>query len=91
MIVRYSPRAHSDLARILDYIDKRSPRGARNVKLAIRRAIEMTGENPYTGTKTTQPGVYKLWLAPYPYRAFYRVDGDEVVILHIRHTSRRPV
>ncbi|HEY5827616.1 MAG TPA: type II toxin-antitoxin system RelE/ParE family toxin [Hyphomicrobiaceae bacterium] len=25
----------------------------------------------------------------YPYRIYYTVQGDEVVILHIRHTARR--
>jgi plasmid stabilization system protein ParE len=25
-----------------------------------------------------------------PYRVYYRIDGEEVVIIHIRHTSQRP-
>jgi plasmid stabilization system protein ParE len=35
MIVRYTRRAQNDLANILNYLDKRSPRGALSVKLAI--------------------------------------------------------
>ena len=27
----------------------------------------------------------------YPFRIFYRVRGDVIHIVHIRHTSRRPV
>jgi plasmid stabilization system protein ParE len=26
----------------------------------------------------------------YPYKIFYRLRGDAVEILHIRHTARRP-
>jgi plasmid stabilization system protein ParE len=41
--VRFTRRALSDLSRILDYLDERSPREALNVKLAIRRAVEAIG------------------------------------------------
>ncbi|MGY8632485.1 type II toxin-antitoxin system RelE/ParE family toxin [Bradyrhizobium sp. 14AA] len=27
----------------------------------------------------------------YPFRIFYRVSGDIIHIVHIRHTSRRPL
>jgi plasmid stabilization system protein ParE len=46
VIVRFTRRALSDLSGILDYLDERSPVGALNVKLAIRRAIEAIGQNP---------------------------------------------
>ena len=52
MIVRYTRRAQHDLQNILKYIDERSPRGASNVKLAIKRAIDMIGENPGVGHPT---------------------------------------
>ncbi|HWY80411.1 MAG TPA: hypothetical protein VNY10_00460 [Roseiarcus sp.] len=39
MIVRYTRRAQGDLTKILDYLDERSPRGALNVRLAIKRTI----------------------------------------------------
>jgi plasmid stabilization system protein ParE len=35
MRLRYTPRALSDLTSIFQYIDERSPIGARNVKRAI--------------------------------------------------------
>jgi plasmid stabilization system protein ParE len=37
MRIRYTPRARSDLQSILQYIDERSPLGARNVKRAIQK------------------------------------------------------
>jgi hypothetical protein len=33
-------------------------------------------------------GVRALGLTHFPYRIFYRVRGDAVEILHIRHTAR---
>ena len=39
MRVRYTPRARSDLRSILEYIDDRSPRGARSVKRAIQTTV----------------------------------------------------
>jgi len=37
MKVRYTPRARSDLQSMLQYIDERSPLGARNVKRSIQK------------------------------------------------------
>jgi toxin ParE1/3/4 len=90
MKVRYTDRAFGDREQIFDYIEQRNPQGALNVLRVIRQRINGIGDHPHQGTKTTRPGVYKLWLAPYPYRVHYRIDDNEVVILHIRHTSRRP-
>jgi plasmid stabilization system protein ParE len=41
MRIRYTPRARSDLLLILQYLDERSPPGARNVKRAIQKTIEL--------------------------------------------------
>lgn len=43
MRIRYTPRALNDLGEILKYVDERSPRGARNVKRAIKGTIELIG------------------------------------------------
>ena len=52
MIVRYTRRAQGDLARILNYLDARSPRGALRVRLAIKRTIDAIGDNPNIGHPT---------------------------------------
>ena len=38
-----------------------------------------------------RPSVLVMPLGRYPYLVFYEVVGDEVQILHIRHSARRPV
>ena len=50
----------------------------------IKRRIAELGEEPYKGHRTDRPGIYTLWIAPRRYRFFYRIDHDEVVIIHIR-------
>lgn len=37
------------------------------------------------------PNVRVLFVGRYPYKFFYRVRGDTVEVLHIRHTSRFPI
>ena len=88
MKVRYTPAAFSDRERILEYLNERSPDGARDVAARILEAVEQLKEHPHSGYRTDNPDVRVIFVARYPYKVFYRVR-DAVEILHIRHTSRR--
>jgi hypothetical protein len=37
-----------------------------------------------------RPDVRMMPLVRYPYKIFYRILGDTIRILHIRHAARRP-
>ena len=89
MNVRYSLRARNDLVTILDYIDQRSPRGARNVKSALQRSIDLIGENPRIGPVVGRQKARRIPVGR-PYLVYWTIDAGEVWILHIRHASRRP-
>jgi toxin ParE1/3/4 len=92
MKVRYSPRATDDLISIADYLSERSPSGARNVEVALRKTIELLSEFSGGGRMLTQrPSVRVMPLVRYSYLIFYMVRGDEMLILHIRHAARAPV
>jgi toxin ParE1/3/4 len=39
---------------------------------------------------TEEPGVRELTVLRYPYKVYYAIENDEVWILHVRHSSRRP-
>jgi plasmid stabilization system protein ParE len=56
MIVSYTRRAQGDLTKILDYLDERSPRGALNLRLAIKRTIDTISRNPSIGNATAGRG-----------------------------------
>ena len=90
MRVRYTPRARDDLQAIFDYLDQVSPAGARMVKKTLERRIRLLGDIPFIAPATEEPGVHELSIVRYPYKVYYLVENDEVRIVHVRHTSRRP-
>jgi plasmid stabilization system protein ParE len=67
MRVRFTSRARTDLVEILNYLDERSPRGARNVKLAIHRTIELIGQAPLGGRLADVHETRVLSAGRYPY------------------------
>ena len=90
MRVRYTPRARSDLAAILTYLDRRSPQGAHNVKRSIRKTIELIGQFPLAGRRTGVQDTRVLPAGQYPYLIYWSVEAGEALLVHIRHAARRP-
>jgi len=90
VIVRFTPRAESDLAGILDTLAAISPEGARSVAASLQESIGLVADHPYGGRKTARPTLLVKIVPRYPYKIFYRVRDDTVEIVHIRHASRRP-
>jgi plasmid stabilization system protein ParE len=90
MRVRYTPRAFADREQIFEYLQQRSPSGARNVLASIREAAAQLAEQPRSGYATENSDVRVKFVGRYPYKIFYRVRDDSVEVLHIRHTARRP-
>jgi toxin ParE1/3/4 len=91
MNVIYAPRAIRDLESIASYLGERSPSGAVNVLSAIRSRIDVLPFYPHIAPPLDDAGHRRLSVVRYPYVIFYRISGDEILILHIRHTSRRPL
>jgi len=90
MKIRYTPRAFADREAIFDYIEKRSPQGARAVKQAIENTIRRLEHFPNSAPATNEPEIRELIVPRLPYKIYYRVVGQEVWIVHIRHAARRP-
>ena len=88
MKVRFTRRAFADREAILDYLTERSPAGARKVFVRLRSAIGQLADQPMSGVETDRHGVRALFVGRYPYKVFYRIRGDEIEVLHIRHTSQ---
>jgi len=90
--ISYSPRAVADLAEIGGYLAERNSRAAAAVEQRIRIIIELVGQYPASGRVLEErPGVRAIPLGNYAYRIFYTVSGNELIILHIRHTAREPI
>jgi toxin ParE1/3/4 len=90
MRIRYTPRAFADREAIFDYLDRRTPKGARTVAGAIENSIQRLELFPYSAPATDEPGIRELIVPRLPYKVYYRVVGEEVWIIHIRHAARHP-
>jgi toxin ParE1/3/4 len=91
MNVVYAPRALRDLESIAGYLTERNPAAALNVLGAIKASIDALTFFPKIGRLADSAGHRRLPVQRYPYLIFYRIVGEELIILHIRHTSRRPI
>jgi plasmid stabilization system protein ParE len=90
MKLRFDPRAVQDLHDIRDYLVSRaSERAAEVVRRHLRTRIERLKSHPLIGIATNNPEIRMLPPTRYPYRIYYTLQNDEVVVLHIRHTARR--
>ena len=91
MRAEYAPRATADLAKI----------GRRSRKIfgaAVAAALGMyirptlariAGLTDKGERMRERPGVRVVHLVRYPFKIFYTISKDAIMILHIRHTSRR--
>ena len=89
MKVRYTPRAQADLDAIFIYLDQREPTAAQSVKELLERRIAGLADFPLAAPLTDEPDVRELTIVRYHYKIYYHLAGEEVRVLHIRHTSRR--
>lgn len=91
MKLRLTVPAARQLDRILFTIAQEHPPGARNVQARIRAVMLMLTEQPEAGPATARRGVRRMVVRPYPYAITYSVGEDEIIILGVRHTARRPL
>ena len=90
MRVRYSPRARDDLDQIYSYLNERSPVAATAVLKRIHDRIQQLADLPLMAPQTELADIHGLSIGRYPYKAYYHVMKDEVLILHVRDLRRAP-
>jgi plasmid stabilization system protein ParE len=88
----YSRRALADLDQIaMYYTSHASPGIAETIGHRLGDVIDRICRTPEAAPRVSQRSrVRVVAVVRYPFRIFYRVRGDTIDILHIRHTSRRP-
>jgi plasmid stabilization system protein ParE len=89
----WSSRASFQLDQIYEYIASDSPEAAEELVRFTRKRVERVAQYPRMGASEPAPrkNRRKLLLLPYPYVVRYRVKRDEIRILTIRHTARKPL
>jgi toxin ParE1/3/4 len=92
MKVEFTNRAVGDLRQISAH--SRQEFGASvaaGLELRIRNMVEQIANAPESAPGVEQrPGMRVVPLVRYPFKVFYRIVGDTIRIVHIRHTARRP-
>lgn len=92
MNVEYSKRALADLDEIAAYYSTQaSPTIAAAIESRIRKVIARIMAAPQSAQSVAgRPNVRVVPLRRYPFKIFYMVAEGRVVVLHVRHSSRRP-
>ncbi|MCJ2141232.1 type II toxin-antitoxin system RelE/ParE family toxin [Methylobacterium sp. E-066] len=90
MKLRFTRPALTDLAALTEYIEARSPEGARHVRRRIKDALERLADYPMLGQQTDDPTIRRLTTIPYPYLIFYEVTDAAIIVHAVRHSARDP-
>jgi plasmid stabilization system protein ParE len=87
--VIYAPAALRDLERLRAFLRPKNPAAAKRAARAITQGVRALGLQPHIGRPINDlPEEFRDWPIDFGdsgYIARYRIDGDTVVILAIRH------
>ncbi len=89
MRVRITRPALDDLERIHAYISKDNPAAASRVVTHLLDRAMALADVPYQGREVDEPNVRLIVMPRFRYFIFYTIEGDEIDVIHFRHTSRR--
>jgi plasmid stabilization system protein ParE len=87
--VVWSPAALREVTKIFDYLVTFNPQAAARVFEALIAAGDSFAQFPFRGRLVPRSRMREL-VSVYPYIMRYRVARDEIRILLVRHTARRP-
>ena len=90
MKLRVTTPARREYQEAANYLIEHSPPAARQFVEIIEAAFRNLRDNPNMGRKVDEKGVRALVLSSVPYKIFYRIDGDTIMVASIFHTSREP-
>jgi plasmid stabilization system protein ParE len=90
MKIRYTLPAAEELEEILVFLLGRSKSGARSVLNEVERVERLLLQFPSAGRATSAPGLRRINLPSHPYCMFYETLGPDIVVHHVRHSSRDP-
>ena len=85
----WTPAALADVARLHDFLKDRNPLAARRAVRAIREGLGLLADQPQVGrpVENMEPE-FREWLISFGgsgYVALYHFDGEDAVILAVRH------
>jgi plasmid stabilization system protein ParE len=84
----WSLRAQQDLSRLYAFLAPRSNNAGRRALLTIREGVRLLQDHPNAGRAVPDGHGNREWAIPFGasgYLVIYRIDGEKVVILRVRH------
>jgi plasmid stabilization system protein ParE len=57
---------------------------------AIYAGVQFLAEHPMASQETSLAEIRVKILRRYNFKIFYRIDGDTIELVHVRHAARRP-
>ena len=89
MKVRWTGAARRDLAAVAEYLQERSPQGARRMIGRIHEAARLLGEQPRAGKGGREDGTRELVVSGTPYLLVYEFGGHAVEVLRLLHDAQQ--
>ena len=89
MQIKWLIQALKNLDQEAEYIASDNPKAARLIVQQIRNAVALLADNPSLGRPGRIAGTRELVVNNTRYLVPYRVQGNNVEILRIFHTSRK--
>lgn len=90
MRVKWLQTAIKSFDKAMAYIAQEDEEAAQKISDYIEARVEGLIEQPGQGRPGRVYGTRELVIDKYPYLIPYRVKGEEIVILRVFHTSRKP-
>jgi plasmid stabilization system protein ParE len=89
MKLRYTDPATDELEQSVAYYREHAPSLVADFAESIDHAAAQILKNPYLAQVTEIGSIRRWYIRRFKYSIFYTIEGDEAVILHIRHAARR--
>ena len=89
MNLRYTATALRELDQGIAYFLENAPAYAGAFTDYVNAVVARILTYPKSAQETDMPGIRRAYVRRFHYSIFYTIDRDEIVILNIRHASRR--
>jgi toxin ParE1/3/4 len=88
MLIRWTPAAADDPAKISEYLKTRFPHYRQPTMRRLYDTIRSLKDSPHSGRPGREAGTRELLFRPLPYIAVYRVNGETIEVLRIDHAAQ---
>lgn len=90
MRVRWLRKAIKNLDAEADYVAEENAIAAAEMFVYVKAQVDALADFPATGRPGRVPNTRELVIDRYPFVVPYRVVGDELHVLRVFHTRRKP-